>query len=54
MAGFLTVDADELSRRLNLNKDLEWALDMDVFQENVCRFGKLEIDIFASRLNHKL
>ena len=48
VAGFLTVEADELSRGLNFNKDPEWAFDMD----NVCRFGKPEIDIFASRLNH--
>ena len=46
--------ADELSRGLNLNEDLEWALDMDIFQEIVCRFGKLNINLFASRLNHKL
>ena len=56
VAGFLTVEADELSRglNLNLNEDLEWALDIDIFQEIVCRFGKPEIDLFASRLNHKL
>ena len=54
MAGCLNVEADELSRGLNLNEDLEWALDMDIFQEIVCRFGKPDIDLFASRLNHKL
>ena len=54
MAGCLNVEADELSRGLNLNEDLEWALDMDIFQEIVCRFGKPGIDLFASRLNHKL
>ena len=27
---------------------------MDIFQEIVCRFGKPDIDLFASRLNHKL
>ena len=27
---------------------------MDIFQEIVCRFGKLDIDLFASRLNPKL
>ena len=29
-------------------------LDMDILQEIVCRFGKPDIDLFASRLNHKL
>ena len=27
---------------------------MDIFQEIVDRFGKLDIDLFASKLNHKL
>ena len=27
---------------------------MDIFQEIVCRLGKLDIDILASRINHKL
>ena len=49
VAGGLNVEADELSRGLNLNEDLEWALDMDIFQI-VCRFGKPDIDLFASRL----
>ena len=54
VAGCLNVEADELSRGLNLNEDLEWALYMDIFQEIVCRFGKPDIDLFVSRLNHKL
>ena len=54
MTGCLNVEADELSRGLNLNEELEWALTMDILQEIVCRFGKLDIDLFASRLNHKL
>ena len=75
VAGCLNVEADELSRGLNLNEDLEWALswvrcgtwlyrflifatlltlDIDIFQEIVCRFGKPDIDLFASKLNHKL
>ena len=37
VAGCLNVEADELSSRLNLNEDLEWALDMDIFREIVCR-----------------
>ena len=44
---FFNVEADELSR--GLSDDLEWALDMDIFQEIVGRF-----DLLASRLNHKL
>ena len=32
VAGCLNVEADELSRGLNLNEDLEWALDMDIFR----------------------
>ena len=27
---------------------------MDIFQEIVCRFGKPDIDLLASRINHKL
>ena len=54
MAGCLNVEAHELSSGLNLNEDLKWALDTDIFQEIVCRFGKPDIDLFASRLNHKL
>ena len=54
VAGCLNVEADELSRGLNLNEELKWALDMDIFQGIVCRFGKLDIDLFASKLNYKL
>ena len=32
VTGCLNVEADELSRGLNLNEDLEWALDMDIFR----------------------
>ena len=54
VAGCLNIEAGELSKGLNLNEDLEWALYMDIFQKIVCRFGKPDIDLFASRLNHKL
>ena len=54
MAGFLNVEANELSRGINLNKDFEMALDIDIFKEIVDRFRKPEIDLFASKLNHKL
>ena len=52
MGQFFNVKADELLRGLNDN--LKWALDMDIFQEIVDRFGKPDIDLFASRLIHKL
>ena len=50
VAGCLNVEAEELSRGLNLTDDLEWALDMDIFQEIVCRFDTSQIDLFASRV----
>ena len=49
---FFNVKADELLRGLNDN--LERVLDMDFFQEIVDRFGKPDIDLFASRLNYSL
>ena len=39
---------------MNFLWDLEWVLDMNIFQDIVCRFGKPDIDLFTSRLNHKL
>ena len=46
MTGFLNVEADELSRELNPNENLiEWTLDMAIFQEIVCWFGKPDIDL---------
>ena len=54
VAGCLSVEAEELSRGLNLNEDREWALYMDIFQEIVCRFGKPYIYLLVSKLNHKL
>ena len=32
VAGCLNVEAEDLSRGLNLTKDLEWALDMEIFR----------------------
>ena len=46
VAGCLNVEADELSKGLNLNEDVEWALNMGIFQEIVCSFGKPDIDFF--------
>ena len=47
--GSSNVDADQLSRNLNLN--LEWMLSKPIFQRIVSLFGKPDIDLFASRLN---
>lgn len=33
---------------------MEWALEENIFQKILHKFGKLEVDLFASRLNHKL
>ena len=41
MAGISNVEADELSKKNN--DDLEWALDADIFQEIVDRFGKPDL-----------
>lgn len=52
VAGTSNVEADILSREIN--DDLEWALEENIFQKILHKFGKLEVDLFASRLNHKL
>ena len=52
VAGSSNIEADRLSRKLN--DDLEWALDDDIFTDIVKKFGEPDIDLFASRLNHKL
>ena len=51
IAGVANVDADRLSR--NFNDDLEWALDISIFDQIVQIYGQLDIDMFASRLNKK-
>ena len=53
VAGSLNVEADEMSRKKG-NDDLEWSLDESVFNKLKNRHPNLEIDLFASRLNHKL
>lgn len=50
--GTMNTAADRLSR--TFNDDLEWSLDARVFQTIVSVFGKMDIDLFASRLNAKL
>ena len=47
--GSNNVDADQLSRNLNLN--LEWMLPAPIFKGIVSLFGNPDIDLFASRLN---
>ncbi len=50
--GVLNVEADRASREFN--DELEWSLNDDLFQEIVALYGKPDIDLFASRLNHKV
>lgn len=51
--GKSNVEADFGSRQL-VNKDTEWALNEEVFEMLVQCWGRPELDLFASRLNHKL
>lgn len=52
IAGSENVQADEASRKFN--DQLEWKLNETIFQ-NICkRWGRLDIDLFASRLNAQL
>ena len=50
--GVDNVQADKESRSHNL--DTEWQLKPEIFAQLQDRFGPLEIDLFASRLNHQL
>ena len=49
LPGVLNVIADTESR--NFNDNTEWMLDRLVFTQVLNRFGQVEIDLFASRLN---
>ncbi|MCG7876290.1 MAG: hypothetical protein JAZ03_08585 [Candidatus Thiodiazotropha taylori] len=53
VAGVHNTEADKMSRKKH-NDDLEWSLDDTVFRKLIARHPNLEIDLFASRLNHKL
>ena len=44
--------ADRLSRKMN--EDMEWSLSQEVFLDVQANLGALDIDLFASRDNHKL
>ena len=50
--GCKNVEADEASRVFN--DCTEWTLRSDIFQRLVKEFGEPSIDLFASRLNHKV
>ena len=52
LPGSQNVDADFMSRKFNDN--IEWMLNRDIFSEIVQRFGKPDIDLFASRINTQL
>ena len=52
VAGSDNILADKLSRDFNHN--IEWSLHPDTFQELCSAFGTPDIDLFASRINHKL
>ena len=51
IAGVENSEADFLSR--NRNIDLEWMLDRDVYRQIEIKFGKCDVDLFASRLNYQ-
>lgn len=50
--GISNVDADEQSR--HFNDKHEWALNTGAFQEIIAEYPELTIDLFATRLNHKI
>ncbi len=50
--GATNIEADALSRKFN--DDLEWSLNIEVFLSIEQIYGPFDIDLFASRLNHKL
>ena len=52
LPGKLNVEADEASRVFH--DDTKWSLDHAVFDNLVARWGKPDIDLFATRLNTKL
>ena len=52
LPGKLNVEADRMSR--SFNDRLEWRLSEESFLEIIQKFGKPDIDLFASRLNAQL
>ena len=51
--GKLNTEADRASRESH-NSNTEWSLDPTIFDELKLKWGDPEIDMFASRLNHKV
>ena len=49
----LNVEADRASRIFH-NSNTEWSLAISVFDELRAKWGEPDIDMFASRLNHKV
>ena len=52
IAGKKNIEADKKSRIFN--DDLEWQLNLNFFQNIVEKWGKPDIDMFASRLNNQV
>lgn len=52
LPGVDNTSADRLSRKLH--DDMEWKLNVDIFNQIQHLFGHLEIDMFATRLNSQL
>ena len=52
LPGVSNVHADKLSRATNF--DLEWMLNIKVFEKLDSIYGPHELDLFASRINHQL
>lgn len=52
LPGKLNIEADRASRYFHSNT--EWSLDLGCFQSLTAKWGMPEVDMFASRLNHKV
>ena len=50
--GKLNIEADKASREFK--DDIEWSLDLTAFDTLTAKWGKPNIDLFASRLNCKV
>ena len=52
LPGRINLEADKLSRFFN--DDLEWSLDRGTFDMILTLYPRIKVDLFASRLNHKI
>ena len=52
LPGKLNTEADRASREFH-NSNTEWSLDQTAFNELKSKLGEPDVDMFASRLNHK-